>query len=111
MVVLSLSRKNLKLFKGYFIHAMFLRRVEMCFPPVTLKSFPPNAGPLRDEIGNQTRHDFLPMELQYACRYWTYHLQEYNIRDIEDIQRVFKAPASYAPSSELCLQISWTQKE
>ncbi|KAJ9302280.1 hypothetical protein DTO271G3_1146 [Paecilomyces variotii] len=46
----------------------------------------PHAGALRDEIDDQTRHDCLPMELQYACRYWIYHLQEGNIRDIGDVQ-------------------------
>ncbi|KAJ9257824.1 hypothetical protein DTO195F2_5456 [Paecilomyces variotii] len=46
----------------------------------------PHAGALRDEVDDQTRHDCLPMELQYACRYWIYHLQESDIRDEEVVQ-------------------------
>ncbi|KAJ9270399.1 hypothetical protein DTO212C5_3642 [Paecilomyces variotii] len=46
----------------------------------------PHVGALRDEIDDQTRHDCLPMELQYACRYWIYHLQEGDIRDEEGVQ-------------------------
>ncbi|KAJ9369582.1 hypothetical protein DTO282E5_5711 [Paecilomyces variotii] len=46
----------------------------------------PHAGALRDEVDDQTRHDCLPMELQYACRYWIYHLQESGIRDEEVVQ-------------------------
>ncbi|KAH8654671.1 WD40-repeat-containing domain protein [Ilyonectria robusta] len=40
-------------------------------------------GTARSEIGQQTIHDALPPEVQYACRYWVYHWKESNctIRD------------------------------
>jgi hypothetical protein len=33
-------------------------------------------GTLRSEIGSQVVDDHLPAEVQYACRYWVYHLKQ-----------------------------------
>ena len=33
-------------------------------------------GTLRSEIDNRTLEDCLPLEVQYACRYWVYHLEQ-----------------------------------
>ena len=44
-------------------------------------------GTLRSEIDNRTLEDCLPLEVQYACRYWVYHLEQSggHIRDGDPI--------------------------
>jgi hypothetical protein len=48
-----------------------------------------SSGTFRTEIDRQVIDGHLPMELQYACRHWVYHLQESNaeIRDQDNIHR------------------------
>jgi hypothetical protein len=43
----------------------------------------PSYGTLRAKINSGTINDHLPLEIQYACRYWVHHLQEsgFEIRD------------------------------
>jgi hypothetical protein len=47
----------------------------------------PNPGILQRDVSAQTISDCLPMEVQYACRYWVDHLEHGNgrIRDRGDI--------------------------
>jgi hypothetical protein len=47
----------------------------------------PSYGTARSEIDDQAINDHLPMEIQYACRYWMYHLQQgkFEIRDHDSI--------------------------
>jgi hypothetical protein len=44
-------------------------------------------GTLRTEIGSRTVDAYLPAEVQYACRYWVYHLEQSKrrIRDGEQV--------------------------
>jgi NACHT domain len=43
----------------------------------------PGYGTLRTEIDSRVIDDYVPVELQYACRYWVHHLQESSV-DISD---------------------------
>jgi hypothetical protein len=47
-----------------------------------------NPGTYRADIETQRIRQHLPMELQYSCRYWVYHLKQSQAisSEIEDVQ-------------------------